>query len=406
MRSKGTMVEESEGKKIENLVNLAKYYIDTKNYSKALQNLELAVNSRLGDRKVWFLLGEANRFLGQDNNALDAYRKANEISEEGDTYFKMGYINQYKFKKYTEALEFYTKTVELDPSAKGAWLNMGVIYDKLKNFDKALMCNEECLKIDPNYALAYNNIGWLYKILKKDKKKAISYFEKAIEVDPKSVVARKSLLPHKSTKKETAVDWNCEGDAYFEMKNYKAALKCFKKATELNPKEYLYWYDVGKSYHRLRKYKDAIKYYEKANAISPAFDTLLDMGLAYRNIKKYDKAIDCYKKADEIRPGNHILINNVGDIYFKQRNFHFALDYFERTIKANPGYALGWYNVGITCKKLGEYYKAIYNWSKALAIDPNHRLTKKAFGTLLRERPYLKDDIIAVAEGKFDSYLK
>ena len=52
MRSKGTMVEESEGKKIENLVNLAKYYIDTKNYSKALQNLELAVNSRLGDRKV------------------------------------------------------------------------------------------------------------------------------------------------------------------------------------------------------------------------------------------------------------------------------------------------------------------------------------------------------------------
>ncbi len=62
--------------------------------------------------------------------------------------------------------------------------------------------------------------------------------------------------------------------------------------------------------------------------------------------------------------------------------------------------------MGITCKKLGEYYKAIYNWSKALAIDPNHRLTKKAFGTLLRERPYLKDDIIAVAEGKFDKYLK
>ena len=101
-----------------------------------------------------------------------------------------------------------------------------------------------------------------------------------------------------------------------------------------------------------------------------------------------------------MRPGNHIIINNFGDIYFKQKSFPLALEYFKRTVETNPGYALGWYNVGITYKKMGEYYKTMENFAKALAIDPNHRLTKKAFGTLLRERPYLKEDIIAVAEGR------
>lgn len=53
-------------------------------------------------------------------------------------------------------------------------------------------------------------------------------------------------------------------------------------------------------------------------------------------------------------------------------------------------------------KKLGDYYAAINAWMKALGVNPNHGLTKRDFGTLLRERPYLEKDIIAVAEGKFD----
>ena len=400
MRSNKTMVDEPKNIEFQGLIVNAKFYINSKNYSRAIENLKSAAKLAFDNREVWFLMGEAYRLMGKDNDALAAFRKANEISEDANTFNKMGYIFQNRRKETTKALDLYTKATELDPNYIYAWLNLGVTYEVLKNFDKAVMCYEECLKIDPKYALAYNNLGLLYEKLKNDKKTAISYFQKAIEVDPKFVIARRNLIRHNSSKKETAVDWNCEGDAYFEMKNYKAALKRFKKATELNPNERLYWHNAAGAFRRLRKYKDAIKNYQKALAISPDFVSYIDMGLSYVNIKKFDKARECYEKANEMRPGNYIVLNNIGDIYFKQRNFHFALDYFERTIKVNPGYTLGWYNVGITSKKLGEYYKAIYNWSKALALNPNHRLTKKAFGTLLRERPYLKEDIIAVAEGR------
>jgi len=186
------------------------------------------------------------------------------------------------------------------------------------------------------------------------------------------------------------------------MKNYKAALKCFQKATNLKPEERLHWHNTAGAYRRLGKHKDAIKNYQKADAISPDFVTYIDMGLSYVSLRRFEKAIDCYEKADGIRPGNYIVLNNIGDIYFKQRNFPSALDCFERVTKANPGYVLGWYNVGITYKKLGEYYKAMGNWIRAYNINPNHNLTKKAFGTLLKERPYLKEDLLKIADGTLD----
>jgi tetratricopeptide (TPR) repeat protein len=283
---------------------------------------------------------------------------------------------------------------------------MGIIYDSLKNFDKALMCYEECIKIDPNYSTAYNNIGWLYDTLKNDKEKAISYYKKAIEFDPNNTYARGNLANHNIVKKETAEDWNYEGIVYFKKKNYKEALKHFKKAKELKPEERLYWHNIGKAYHWLRKNKDAIKFFEKANSISPHFDTYLHMGYAYRNLKKLEKAMECLKEAEKLRSYNHDVINEIGIIFLRQGKIPQAHEYFLKTTELKPDFKKGWYNLGLTYKKLGEFYKAFHAWAKALSIDPNYHLAKKAAGTLLRERPYMKDDIIAVAEGKFDEYLK
>jgi tetratricopeptide (TPR) repeat protein len=387
-------------------IGFAQYYIEQKNYSEALKRLESAFKLTPKNRDIWTLMGDVHSYTGKYKDALDLYRKANEISEVAITYYAMGWIFYNRIKDNKKALEMYKKAIELDPKHKASWVDMGLIYDNSDNFDEALNCYEESLKIDPNYAIALNNTGWLYEKFKKDNKTAVSYYRKALEADPNYVTPRKNLMRLKSSKKETAEDWNSEGEAYFQKKNYKEALKHFKKAAALKPGERLYLHNIGKAYHWLRKNKDAIKYFEKANAISPHFDTYLHMGWAYRNLKKYKKALESYKKADEEQPYNHIVTNEIGIIHLRQGNYAVAHGYFKRVTEMKSDYANGWLNAGITYKKLGEYYKAMENWAKALAIDPNHRKTKKAFGTLLRERPYLKDDILAVASGKFDEYLK
>jgi superkiller protein 3 len=387
-------------------IGFAQVYIKQKNYLEALKELESALMLTPNNRAIWTLMGDAYSSTGKNKDALDFYGKANEILEHTNTYHAMGWILYNRLKDNKSALEMYNKAVELDPNHKNAWVDMGIVYHNLNNFDEAKSCYEECLKIDPNHAITLRNVGLLYENLKKDNKTAVSYYQKAIEADPNYVAARRNLMKLKSSKKETAEDWNSEGEAYFQMKNYKKALKHFKKATELKSGERLYLHNVGKAYHWLHKNKDAIKYLEKANSISPDFDTYLHMGWAYRNLKKYKKAMECYKKAEEEQPYNHIVINGIGIIHLRKGDYFTAHGYFKRVTEMKPDYVNGWLNVGITYKKQGEYYKAINAWMTALNLDPNHYKTKKAFGTLLRERPYLKDDIIAVAEGKFDKYLK
>ena len=387
------MVEETEGKPAEELVDLAKSYIDTNNYSKAILYLQKATKLTPEDRKVWFLQGEAYRFLGQTKNAVDAYLKANEILEDAETYNNIGFILQDKLKKYNDALVFYVKAVELDPSYKIAWNNLGRTYRALRDFDKALMCYQEALKIDPKYALVYNNLGWLYEKLKKNKKTAIAYYEKAIEVDTRCLIARENLLRFRRSKKENAEDWNQEGRAYLQMKKYKAALKCFQQATALNPKERAYWYNVGLAFYKLRKNNNAIQYYQKANNISPDFDTYNNMGICYKNLKQFGKAIECYEKALEIRPENHMILNNIGDNFYSQKNFQKAFEYFKKCIEVNPGYALGWYNMGRGYNKLGDRLKTLDCWMRALSIDPNHQMTKTSLGNLIIKHPGLKTDL-------------
>ena len=392
------MLEDIEGRSAEELINLAESDISLKNYSKAILSLQKAAKLTPNDRKVWFLMGEAYRFSGQVKNAVESYLKANEILEDAETYNKMGFIIQHKLKKYTEALAFYIKAVELDPSYKIAWNNLGLTYHSLTDFDKALKCYEEALKIDPNYALVYNNLGWLYEKLKKDKKRAISYYEKAIETDTACLFARKNLSRFKSSKKGNAEDWNQEGRAYLEMRKYKAALKYFKKAIALNPKERTYYFNVGLAFLRLRKYKDAIIYYQKANEISPDFDTYNNLGICYKNLKQFGKAKECYEKALEIHPDHYMVINNIGDSLCLQKNFQEAFEYFQKTVDLNPGYALGWYNMGRVYKSLGERLKTLDCWMRALSLDPNHRLTKQSLGNLIIKHPSAKKDLKPLEE--------
>src|ERR1035438_10198958 len=86
----------------------------------------------------------------------------------------------------------------------------------------------------------YNNYG-LNESEKLNYKKAVVYFTKAIELDPKS---------------ETPL-YN-RGLAYFALENYTASIADFTKLIQLNSKKDEYYYNRALCYRELKKYEDAI----------------------------------------------------------------------------------------------------------------------------------------------------
>ncbi|MEX2720770.1 MAG: tetratricopeptide repeat protein [Candidatus Wukongarchaeota archaeon] len=68
-------------------------------------------------------------------------------------WFEMGC----KAENPQEKLEYYSKTLKINPNHISAWNNKGVALRLLGKFEKAIECFDKALKIDPKDKLALKN---------------------------------------------------------------------------------------------------------------------------------------------------------------------------------------------------------------------------------------------------------
>ena len=54
------------------------------------------------------------------------------------------------------------------------------------------------------------------------------------------------------------------GHGFLEMKNTGAAIEAYRRAVDINPRDYRAWYGLGQTYELLQMFFYAIYYYRKA----------------------------------------------------------------------------------------------------------------------------------------------
>lgn len=72
-------------------------------------------------------------------------------------------------------------------------------------------------------------------------------------------------------------------------------------------------------------------------------------------------------KASPLSPKAH---NNMGDVYYRQRNLVQAATEFNRAIELKPDYADGYHNLANTYQNMGRIEEAIANYQKAVKFNP------------------------------------
>jgi tetratricopeptide (TPR) repeat protein len=247
-----------------------------------------------------------------------------------------------------EALEYYSKAIELDPENERAYHNRGDVHYELKMFEEAITDYDKAIELDPRSAVSYKNRGNAYfKLYQFDK--AIADYDKAIEIDA-----------------DYALAYNNRGMAYYELYQFDKAIADYDKAIEIDADYALTYKHRGFTYFRLHQFEKAIADLDKAMELdSDLADAYNDRGVVYYELNQFEKAIADYDKAIELDPGYALAYNNLGDIYFRLNQFEKAFACLDKAIELDPGLAIAHCSRGDFYSRLGDYEKAVKDLKKA-----------------------------------------
>jgi len=132
------------------------------------------------------LISEVEKFIkeAERREYIDP-EKAEEEKNKGNELFKKGKENE---GDYSTALKHYNEAIRRNPDDPKLYSNRAACYTKLAAFDLGLKDCDKCVELDPKFIK-----GWIRKgkILQgmQDAGKAMSAYQKALEIDPNNAEA-------------------------------------------------------------------------------------------------------------------------------------------------------------------------------------------------------------------------
>ncbi len=233
------------------------------------------------------------------------------------------------------------------PSARIAQLKIG----DLQTFASL---NSETLK--NKRAAAQNLYSQGLGILSRDDyAKAVTYFEKAVEIDP-----------------NYAESWYQAGFCYGMLGRHADALKASRQAAKLRPEWAETFVNIGASSFALGQYKDAADAYRTAAKLDDGnADTLYALGLSLGKIGRTDEELLAYKRAVVIKPDLANAWEQLGAGYFKQKRYGESVAAFEQLKIYKPD-AKTYNYLGENYYELGKTQDSIDAFNNAVAYNPDY----------------------------------
>lgn len=137
---------------------------------------------------TYYFRGNAHRRLGNTRRALKDLHRSIELNPSyKHPYIDLGIISKNR-SEFQQAIEHYDKALESDPRFAKAYYNRGNTFLGMDKYQLALADFDKATKLDPDYIFPY--IGRAYLFLKMgDTKTALASAEHALKLSPRNSYA-------------------------------------------------------------------------------------------------------------------------------------------------------------------------------------------------------------------------
>ncbi|KAJ4153365.1 hypothetical protein LMH87_009855 [Akanthomyces muscarius] len=179
--------------------------------------------------------------------------------------------------------------------------------------------------------------------------------------------------------------WCALGNAWSLAKDAEQALKCFKRATQLDPK-FAYAFTLqGHEHVTNEEYEQALTAYRQAiSADKRHYNAYYGIGRVQERLGDYEKALTHFQAAQSINPNNAVLVSWIGTVLERQKQIMPALKAYTKAVELAPRAALTRYKKAHALLAIGQIEEAEKELVILKDLAPNEGHVHFLLGTLYR----------------------
>lgn len=150
--------------------------------------------------------------------------------------------------------------------------------------------------------------------------------------------------------------WCALGNCFSLQREHDQALKCFKKATQIDPKLAYAFTLQGHEQISNEEYDKALVSYRSAISVDGRhYNAWYGLGKVYEKMGKYDIAEKHFRTAAKINPTNAVLVCCIGMVLEKMKDHSGALVQYTNACKISPKSAMSRFKKARTLMTLGNF---------------------------------------------------
>jgi len=290
--------------------------------------------------------------------ARTLYTEATPVSSSADT------------SRLRKAEDLLRQSLEQAPGSVDALVLLARVHERRGEHRQAGQALERALEKDPRAPDRWARAAASYR--------RAGRFKNAVEVAQEGLL----LFPGRSALVRTAAF------AHLRLQHPKKALSRFQKALELSPdstgapQKASLWTGLGQARARLGRSEEAQAAFEKALALDSNQLMVLHSYAAFlaRQDKQLGRALEMAQQAVDQAPQNPEYLSTLGWVYFQRDNLQAAHRHLQDALNAAPPSARRLERYGDVQRALGNETKARRYWQKALDRAPDRDSLRRKLG--------------------------
>jgi tetratricopeptide (TPR) repeat protein len=101
-----------------------------------------------------------------------------------------------------------------------------------------------------------------------------------------------------------------------------------------------------------------------------------ELGVAYRSKGNLPEAIRAYREALTRDPENPVVMKNLADAFYFNKEYSKAAEQCQKALRSNPRFHQAHFTLGLAYYRLGKYPEALEEFETVLQLNPQDELAK------------------------------